>query len=78
MIDRFKYFRDQYGVPAYKGVRVWLDGKPGVIVGSDGPHLRLRLDGEKRTVCAHPTWMMEYEWVAYQRAETLRMRGATT
>lgn len=55
-----KYIRDQYGVPAKKGRRVKFKGKPGIIVGSHGPYLRIKLDEEKKSAVYHPTWEMEY------------------
>lgn len=55
-----KYVRDYYKVPAKRGMRVVADGKPGKIVGFDGAHLRIRLDGEKHIGNWHPTWRIEY------------------
>lgn len=54
------YIRNRYGVPAKRGARVVADGKPGTIVAARGGHLRIRLDGEKRTGSWHPTWNMDY------------------
>lgn len=44
-----KYIRDYYGVPAYRGRRVMVDSeklplKEGVITGSRGQYVRVRLD----------------------------------
>lgn len=55
-----EYVRSYYGVPAKRGMRVIAAGKPGTIVGFDGPHLRIRLDGEKYAGNWHPTWRIEY------------------
>lgn len=61
-----EHLRDQYDVPAKRGGRIRYtgnpDGKPvdGTITGTDGPHLRARLDGNKHTYCFHPTWKLEY------------------
>ena len=54
------WIRQHYNVPAKRGVRVEIDGKRGVITGTSGPHLRVRLDGDKHAVPAHPTWHMTY------------------
>lgn len=54
------YIRRYYGVPAKRGERVTVDGKAGRIVGFDGPHLRVRFDGERRIYNAHPTWRVAY------------------
>jgi hypothetical protein len=55
------WIRRNYGVPALRGGRVKFKGKLGTIVGSSGPYLRVRLDGEKLSRVYHPTWKMEYE-----------------
>lgn len=55
-----KYVRDYYNVPAKRGMRVVADGKPGTIIGFNGAHLRIRLDGETRAGNWHPTWRIEY------------------
>lgn len=61
-----EYIRKTYGVPAKRGARVRFTpikkhiGHEGVIVGSRGPHIRVRMDGEKQICTYHPTWEMEY------------------
>jgi hypothetical protein len=55
-----EYVRGYYRVPAKRGMRIVADGKPGTIVGFDGAHLRVRLDGEKHIGNWHPTWRIEY------------------
>ena len=55
-----EYVRSYYGVPAKREMRVVANGKPGVIVGFDGAHLRIRLDGEEHVGNWHPTWRIEY------------------
>lgn len=55
-----EYVRAYYGVPAKRGMRIVADGKPGKIVGFDGAHLRVRLDGETHIGNWHPTWRIEY------------------
>jgi hypothetical protein len=53
--DPLQYVRDYYSVPAYKGVKVTAYGKSGVITGADGPHICIRLDGERHSRPYHPT-----------------------
>ena len=55
-----EYVRRYYGVPAKRGMRVTVDGKPGVIVSFPNQYLGVRLDGERRTVRCHPTWRVDY------------------
>lgn len=59
-----EYIRETYGVPAKKGGRVafYDDGvvKYGVITGTHNAHLKIKLDGEQRAGCYHPTWNLEY------------------
>lgn len=54
------YIRRAYNVPAKRGRRVTFQGRPGVITGSSGAYLRIRLDGERRAGRYHPTWEIEY------------------
>ena len=61
-----EYIRATYGVPARRGARVVYTGDPkgprrGTIVGTSGPHIRVRLDGGDRAGKYHPTWEMTYE-----------------
>lgn len=60
MTDDMEWVRAQYGVPAEVGGRVVVDGKPGTIIGTSGPHLAIALDGGGAPVAAHPTWHMTY------------------
>jgi len=55
-----EYVRSYYGVPAKRGMRIVIDGRPATIVGFKNQYLRIRRDGEKRTAIAHPTWRVEY------------------
>lgn len=48
------YIRNYYGVPAKRGGRVTYQGNPGTITGHSGPHLKVRLDGEKHSGIYHP------------------------
>ena len=58
-----EYIRNHYGVPAKRGGRVVYTGGRdpihGTIVGTSGPHLKIRTDDGK-TGCYHPTWEIEY------------------
>jgi hypothetical protein len=65
--DPLQYVRDYYGVPAYKGVKVTAYGKQGVITGADGPHVSIRLDGEKNSRPYHPT-----DGITYQIEEQIK------
>jgi len=58
-----KYIRDFYKVPAKRDREVLYKGKPGVITGSDGARLRIRLHGENKSRVYHPTWEIEYKEV---------------
>ena len=53
------YIRSTYGVPAKRGMRITIDGRPARIVGFDH-RLRIRFDGERITRSAHPTWRVDY------------------
>jgi len=57
-IDRIRKAR---GVPARRGQRVRVDGKPGRITSAAGGYLKVRFDDRKFSVCCHPTWRFEYE-----------------
>lgn len=50
----FDYIRNYYGVPAKRGGKIEYEGKPGVITGTSGPHLMVRLDGAKHSLPYHP------------------------
>jgi len=58
------YIRRTYKVPAKRGGRICFTGnkvkEPGTIRSAIGSHLRVQLDGSKRTVLLHPTWCVEY------------------
>jgi len=59
-----EYIRQTYGVPAKRGMKITYTypnpSKQGVITGSSGAHLRIKLDGEKRAGRYHPTWEIQY------------------
>lgn len=53
--------RRWYKVPAKRGMRVKVDGKPGRIVSVRGGYIRVLFDGGKFPLPCHPTWRFEYE-----------------
>jgi hypothetical protein len=59
-----EYIRRTYGVPAKRGC--WIefsdDGEKhrGIIVGSRGPYLRVRIYSEAFIATLHPTWNIRY------------------
>jgi len=61
-----EYIREYYGVPAKKGMRVTYRSKAGVITGASGPHVRVRLDGEKSDGCYHPTDLMYIPGIVFK------------
>lgn len=54
------WIRLRYSIPAKRGMKIKYGGRPGVITGSDGGYLLIRLDGERRPARYHPTWNIEY------------------
>lgn len=67
--------RDRYRVPAKRGGRVIVDGRPATITGASrtAEHLMVRLDdAPRRTQTIHPTWRVEYLTTAHGGA------GSTT
>jgi hypothetical protein len=56
----FDYVRRVYGVPAKRGLRVTVDGKPGVITRAKGQYIMVRFDGRKFPLPCHPTWRVDY------------------
>lgn len=63
--DKLEYIRRYYNVPAYKGVRVTIYGRDGVIVDGEGPHLKVRMDGAPYCGIYHPTDGVTYHGVQY-------------
>ena len=55
-----EYVRRYYGVPAKRGMRVTVEGRPGVIVSFIQQYIGVRFDGEKITSKCHPTWEVNY------------------
>ena len=66
-----EWIRRTYDVPARHGMRIEYDGKPATIVGTRGPYLAFRIDGEKRIAADHPTYRIVYPAVP----EPARLRG---
>jgi hypothetical protein len=60
MTSTMEWIRRTYDVPARHGMRIEYDGKPATIVGTRGPHLAFRVDGEKRIRADHPTYRIVY------------------
>lgn len=59
--DPLEYVRDYYGVPAYRGMRVNVYGKDGVIEKGEGSYIMVRLDGDKHARPYHPTDGVTYK-----------------
>jgi len=68
-VSNMDWIRSNYGVPAKRGGRVEYTpcegskdkpGKLGTITGVNGPHLLIRLDGQKHSNPYHPTWQLRY------------------
>ena len=53
--DPLEYIRNYYKVPATKGKIVAYRGKVGIITGASGPHVKVRLEGDKNDMPYHPT-----------------------
>lgn len=58
----YDYIRRTYGVDPHVRQRITVNGRLGTIVRPVGdPHyLRVRFDGAKTPVNAHPTWEVDY------------------
>ena len=50
-----EYIRNYYRVPAKKGKIVSYKNKLGVITGANGPHVKMRLEGERYSLSYHPS-----------------------
>lgn len=62
MISKIGKIRSMYGVPARIGGRIFFidHEKFGTIKSTNGTHLRIRIDGESRSKCFHPTYNLIY------------------
>ena len=60
------YIRRTYGVPAKRGAQILFRGVigqagiTGVVIGTRGHYLRVRMDATCLTWTLHPTWEVEY------------------
>jgi hypothetical protein len=52
--------REAYDVPAKKCMRVTVDGRYGVIVGTTGDQIRVRFADSPASVPCHPRWRVVY------------------
>lgn len=50
-----KYISEHYGVPAKRNEPVEYEGRKGVVTGASGPHVLVKLDGDKHALPYHPT-----------------------
>lgn len=62
MSENCEYVRKYYGVPAVIGMRVIVEGKPGVIVEDRGHYIGVNFDADGPDVIynVHPTSHVEY------------------
>lgn len=72
----FEYVREYYGVPAERGRRVIVGGKPGIIAADRGHYIGVNFDEDKPGVIknAHPTSEVEYLGLAKVRKVTKSQR----
>jgi hypothetical protein len=58
----YEYIKRTYGVDPKVSQRITVDGRPGTITRplGDTQYLRVRFDGMKHSVNAHPTWKVDY------------------
>lgn len=60
-MGNMEHIRKMYNVPAKRGGRIRFEKRnTGTIVAARYGRLRVRFDGEKRSVFLHPTWEVEY------------------
>ena len=61
-MTRFDALNGHYGTPCKRGLRIEFDGRPATIAATNGSHLSLRFDGEKRTTGYryHPLYAIDY------------------
>ncbi|CUW31716.1 hypothetical protein [Streptomyces reticuli] len=71
MTSTMEWIRRTYDVPARHRMRIEYDGKPATIVGTRGPHLAFRIDGEKHITISHPCYRIVYPAIP----EPTRPRG---
>ena len=56
--------RESRKVPAKRGMRVTMDGKPGRITSGRGGYVMVLFDGERHPQPCHPWWRMTYHTTA--------------
>lgn len=71
MTSTMEWIRRTYDVPARHGMRIEFDGQPATIIGTRGPYLAFRIDGEKYRTVGHPCYRIVYPAVP----EPARPRG---
>ena len=69
-----KNIRKAYNVPAFRGMRVRVSsprpaGQTGTITTSDGPYIRILLDGAKKSRRYHPIDRAEYLGIPIEMAK---------
>ena len=55
-----KYIRDYYKVPAYRGTKVFFNGREGKITSAYHGNLRVKFPDKKNTQIIHPTFNVKY------------------
>lgn len=60
-MSSIEQIRESRRVPAHRGQRCRVDGKPGVITSARTGYLMVLFDGAKHPMPCHPTWRFEYE-----------------
>lgn len=55
-----RYICRHYGVPAKVGAAVEYEGKRGKVTGASGPHVKVKLDGDKHSLPYHP---LDLKWL---------------
>jgi hypothetical protein len=57
----FDYVKEAYRLPFLKaGMRVEINGKPGVVVGRSNSGLTAKMDDRGKELAFHPTWETVY------------------
>lgn len=60
MTTSLEWIRRNYNIPAFKGLEITYLGEPAVIVGGQGPRLRLRVADHRKPITTHPTGDIVY------------------
>jgi len=72
MADDLEWIRGQYGVPAEMGGRVIVDGMPGLIIGTSGPHLAIAAGPSP---CRSPPWAASGSGCAWTACPSALLRS---